>query len=233
MNDGRIFSRASGIVLGVKARARTCGFLACCQEVRGSPIRDRLLADSIFAAGVDARVEISTGLFNLRPSGSRFHIMSCQSLALLLRRRFSFWRGRPLRLRERLVRRSGLTQAGRIGLTLRARLRSWLLWRAWPLRQAILPLETRLALRIGSRPRGIGSGSRRIGSRPGRVLLPLNAPLGNDLAADALGGVNLANDALVAQRLLWRDGERQRRKAPTGARPDRETAGSLGQKTKP
>jgi hypothetical protein len=36
-------------------------------------------------------------------------------------------------------------------------------------------------------------------------LLPLDLPLGDDLAADALRGMNLADDALVALGLLRRD----------------------------
>src|ERR1019366_6405583 len=67
----------------------------------------------------------------------------------------------------------------------------------------------------------------------GRILQALNPPLGDDLAADALRGMDLAHKTLIAQRLLRRDRKRQRRKAPAGAGPDRKTTGALGQKTEP
>jgi len=81
--------------------------------------------------------------------------------------------------------------------------------------------QTRLARRVGARSRSV------------RVLLALNAPLGDDLAADALRGVNLTHKTLVAQRLPRRNHKRQRGKAPAGAGPDRKTAGALRQKTEP
>jgi hypothetical protein len=62
--------------------------------------------------------------------------------------------------------------------------------RTRPQRQTILPLQTGLARRVVAR----------IISR--RVGLPQRALPADDLAADALSGVDLARDALIAQRLL-------------------------------
>src|SRR6202022_1576133 len=160
--------------------------------------------------------------------------------------RFSLWRrqGRPPLLQRRSVLQSGphhagcdrrLLQARRRGrLLLRLALQTWLLRksrlrRTRPLRRGILFLlrhdvlflKARLTRRIGG---GIVSGG---------VSLALDAPLGDDLAADILRGVNLAHDALVAQRLLRRDRERHRGKASPGAEPDRKAAGALRQSTEP
>jgi hypothetical protein len=81
-----------------------------------------------------------------------------------------------------------------------------------PLRQAVLSLQTGLTHGIVAQivPVGIGLAQR---------ALP-----GDDLAADALGGVNLAHNALVTQRLLWRDHQGRRGKASAGAAPDGEAA---------
>src|ERR1700722_12963685 len=71
------------------------------------------------------------------------------------------------------------------------------------------------------------------------LLLPLRigaaqrALLGDDLTADGLRGMDLTYDALIAQRLLRRDHERLRGKAPARAAPDGEAAGALRERTEP
>src|ERR1700733_448150 len=97
------------------------------------------------------------------------------------------------------------------------------------LRRSILPLQAGLTRRIVARISRVVAQiivSRRIG-------LPQRALLGDDLPSDALRGMDLAHDALVAQRLLRRDRQRQRRNASHGAGTDRKAAGALRQKAEP
>src|ERR1700738_2129960 len=136
-----------------------------------------------------------------------------------LRRR----RRRPPLLQRRPVLQAGLLHAGRDGLLLHARgRRRWLrrsgrirllrqarrlrrLWllarplrqsrlrRTRPRRQGILFLLRQAVLLLARLTRRVGGGiiPGRIGS--GRILLALNAPLGDDLAAEVLRGVNLTH----------------------------------------
>ena len=71
------------------------------------------------------------------------------------------------------------------------------------LRQAVLPLQAGLTRRVVAQI----IVSRRIG-------LPQRALLGDDLSPDALGGMDLAHDALIALRLLRRNHQRCRGKRP-------------------
>jgi hypothetical protein len=84
--------------------------------------------------------------------------------------------------------------------------------RAGTLRQAVLPLQAGPTRRIVAQ------------IIPVRIGLPQRALPANDLTADALRGMNLAHDALVAQRLLRRNHERCRGKASAGAGANRKTA---------
>ena len=93
--------------------------------------------------------------------------------------------------------------------------------RAGPLRRAILSLRAGLTRRVIA---WIISG---------RIGLPQRALLADDLAADALRGVDLAHDALVALGLLRRDRQRQRGKAAASAGADRKAARALRQRTEP
>ena len=94
---------------------------------------------------------------------------------------------------------------------------SGLLRRTGPLRQAVLSRHAGRTRRI----------------IPVRILQALNSALGDDLAADALRGVDLTHDTAVAQRLLRRDDKRQGGKAPACAGPYRKAARALGEKAKP
>ena len=81
------------------------------------------------------------------------------------------------------------------------------------LRKAVLPLQAGLTRRVVAQI----IVSRRIG-------LPQRALLADDLAADALRGVDLTHDALIAQRLLRRDHERHGGEASHRAGPDGKAA---------
>jgi len=170
-----------------------------------------------------------------------------------LLRRFSLWRrGGPPRqcgpvlnygsLDARTIRRplqSGLQHA-RLSYTWLRRawrrqlslavLRVRCLRRTGTLRQAVLPLQSGLTRRIVAQVR-IGIVAQIVPARivSVRIGLPQRALLADDLAADALRGMNLAHDALVAQRLLRRDHQGRGGEAPTGAGPDRKAAGALGE----
>jgi autotransporter-associated beta strand protein len=120
-----------------------------------------------------------------------------------------------------LLRRTGplrqsilLLKTGRLRQTV-------LLLKTGLLRQTILFRQTRLPRRIGG------------GIIPGRILQPLNALLGDDLAADTLRGVDLLDDALIALHLLRGDRQRLHGKTPAGAGPDGKAAGALREKTEP
>src|ERR1700722_15772675 len=160
------------------------------------------------------------------------------SLALWLRRWLALRRSRPPLQQRRPVLQSGSCHAGRArrhALPLQAR---WLRLSglAWPvlqtlmllrrtlplLWQAVLPLQARLPRRVVARI----IVSRRIG-------LPQRALLRDDLPPDALGGVDLAHDALIAQRLLRRNRQRCRGEAAAGAGADRKAAGALRERTEP
>src|SRR5450759_2731383 len=74
-----------------------------------------------------------------------------------------------------------------------------------------LPLQARRPRQtVLSQHAGLTRGASR------RILQALKAALGDDLAADALRGVDLTHKALIAQRLLRRDRKRQRGKASAG-----------------
>ena len=68
---------------------------------------------------------------------------------------------------------------------------------------------------------------------PVRFGLAQRAPLGHDLAADGLRGMDLADETLIARHLLRRDHQWRGGKAAAGAGSDRKAAGALGQRTEP
>ena len=71
-------------------------------------------------------------------------------------------------------------------------------------------------------------------TRLGRIGAADRALLGDDLAAGSLRGVHLAHNALIACRLLRRDGERHRCRArPCDAWPNGKAARALRQRAEP
>src|SRR6185312_12953850 len=123
----------------------------------------------------------------------------------------------------RLLCLSGLARPVLLTLALQRQSLTLLLW------QAVLALQAGLTRRVVARTIWVVAliiVSRRIG-------LPQGALPGDDLPSDVLRGMDLAHDALIAQRLLRRNRQRRRGEAAAGAGTDRKAAGALRERTEP